>query len=205
MAELLEALTQRRARRSFAPDAVPADIQQALWQAVQVAPSHANAQPTRILVANSETTHQQLVQALSAGNRSWAPAAPLLFALAALPAHDTMFESTEREQRALWAFHAGIAAGNLMAQATAMGLIAHPMASFDEAAVRGVFEAPGDLRVLAVFAVGYPGTLESLPDDLQRKEQSPQERLPLERLVAGDHWEERMGVSAHELRKERRK
>jgi nitroreductase len=100
--------------------------------------------------------------------------------------------------------HAGIAIGNLMAQATAMGLVAHPMAGFDEPGVRAVFEAPDGVRIVAVVAAGYPGDPASLPEDLARKELAPQDRLPLEHLVAADRWREVNAVSARDLRKRNR-
>ncbi len=186
MTELLPALSARRARRAFAPRAVPADVQDLLWLAVSVAPSHGNAQPVRLLVARSAATEATLAAALSEGNRSWAPSAPLLVALAALPAHER--GDAYGAERALWSFHAGIGAANLMTQATALGLVAHPMAGFDEAAVRAAFSAPEDLRVLVVFAIGYPGDIETLPEDLQQRERRDQRRQPLDRLVAIDRW-----------------
>ena len=196
MAELIEALSGRRARRAFDPREVPAGTQELLWQAVSVAPSHGNVQTARLLVAHSEAMRERLAEALSEGNRNWAPAAPLLAALGSMPEHE--HADSYGEERALWSFHAGIAAGNLMAQATALGLIAHPMAGFDEAAVRDAFGAPGEMRVLVVFAIGFPGTVESLPEDLQRREQREQRRQPLDRLVAVDRWREENGTPARD-------
>ena len=141
MAELIEALTKRRARRAFDPREVPGDAQELLWRAVSVAPSHGNVQSVRLLVAQAEAVRGRVVAALSEGNRNWAPAAPLLVALGSLPEHE--HADSYGAQRALWSFHAGIAAGNLMAQATALGLVAHPMAGFDEGAVRVAFGGAG--------------------------------------------------------------
>ena len=188
MAELIEAIAGRRARRAFDPRPVPAETQELLWRAVSVAPSHGNVQSARLLVAQSDDSRARLTAALSEGNRNWAPAAPLLVALASMPAHE--HADSYGEERALWSFHAGIAAGNLMAQATALGLVAHPMAGFDEEAVRSAFGAPDELRVLVVFAIGFPGAVESLPEDLQRREVREQRRQPLDRLVAVDAWTE---------------
>jgi nitroreductase len=204
MPDLIPALRDRRARRAFAPDRVPADVQQALWRAVSLAPSHGNTQPVRLLVATTTDAHDALTAALSDGNRGWAGPAPLLVAIAAVPSHDITPENRDGSRRELWAFHAGIATGNLLAQATALGLTAHPMAGFDEASVRAVFGAPEDVRVLAVVAIGYPGPVASLPEDLQAKEEAPQERLPLSVLVVEDRWTEEHGISARELRKRQR-
>ena len=86
--ELLPALSSRRARRAFSPAAVPAPLQDLLWQAVSVAPSHGNWQATRLLVAEENPAHAAVVAALSEGNRGWASAAPLFAAIASNPTQD---------------------------------------------------------------------------------------------------------------------
>lgn len=203
MPELLPALSQRRARRAFEPRPVEPALLKLLWQAVSVAPSHGNTQSARILLAESPDVHDRLVAALSPGNRHWAGAAPHLFAFVALPAHETPQQNSDgTAARDMWPFNAGIAIGNLMAQATSMGLTAHPMAGFDEPAVRDVFGAPQSVRVLTVVAVGYPGSPDSLPEDLAAKETMPQERLPLERILATDRWDAVLEVSARDWRKQ---
>ncbi len=204
MPDIIPALSQRRARRAYDPRPLLPDEEEALWYAVSVAPSHGNTQPTRILVARSPEKREALVAALSDGNRHWAQAAPLLAALTAQPAHDNIPRNRDGSERELWRFHAGIAAGNLMTQATAMGIVAHPMAGFDEQSVRQAFDAPEELRVLVVFAIGRPGAVESLPDDLQRKESAPQVRLPLERIVAEDRWNTGLEESARDLARRHR-
>lgn len=196
MAELLPALSARRARRAFDPRDVSPDVQALLWRSVSVAPSHGNSQSVRLMVAESAAVRSAIVAALSDGNGSWAPAAPLLVALGALPTHER--GDAYGAERSLWSFHAGIAAGNLMTQATALGLVAHPMAGFDEAAVRSAFSAPEALRLLAVFAIGYPGQAAELPEDLQRRELREQRRQPLERLIAVDAWGPEHELTARE-------
>ncbi|MCK9517485.1 MAG: nitroreductase family protein [Dehalococcoidia bacterium] len=198
MPELLPALAERRARRAFEAKPVPDDVQEVLWRAVSVAPSHGNTQPTRLLVTMSPGTRDRMAEALTEGNRAWATAAPLFIAVAVNPAHAPPVKNRDGSERDLWQFNAGIATGNLLAQATALGLLAHPMAGFDEAVVRDIFGAPPEIRVLAVLAVGYPGSPEQLPEDLQAKETAPQRRLPLDHLVAGDRWRPENALSARE-------
>jgi len=201
MAEVIEALSQRRARRAFASRPIEAGLEATLWQAVSIAPSHGNSQPTRIVVARSPEVRSALIAALNEGNRSWAPAAPLLAAVLGVPAHDFAQKNSDGTMRDLWALNAGIAVGNLLAQATAMGLTAHPMAGFDEPGVRTALAVPDAVRVVVVMAIGYPGVIESLPADLQAKEARPQERIPLHALVVDDSWQESQGIGAREWRK----
>ncbi len=198
---VLSALSNRRARRAFSSASVPPEVEETLWQAVSVAPSHGNSQPTRVLLARSLASRAALVAALSEGNRGWASAAPLLAAVASNASHDNPQKNSDGSERELWGFHAGIAAGNLLAQATSLGLVAHPMAGFDEPAVRSAFAAPPELRILTVVAIGYPGAPESLPADLQARESAPQDRIPLPNLVAIDEWTAENAVSARELRR----
>ena len=200
MADILPALASRRARRAFATTPVPIESQRIIWEAVSLAPSHGNCQPVRLLVAGTPESRARLLQALSKGNREWAGSAPLLLAIAADPAHDNVQTNLDESTRELWQFHAGIATGNLLVQATALGLTAHPMAGFDEAAVLAVFAAPPSVRVLAVVAIGYPGEVDSLVPDLRARETAPQRRLPRDILVANDVWQPRNAISWREFR-----
>lgn len=201
MAEILEALALRRARRAYDPRPIEPDVEEALWEAISIAPSHGNSQPTRVVVARSAARRGALIHALNEGNQQWAVAAPLLAAILAVPAHDFPQTNSDGTVRDMWAFNAGIATGNLLAQATAMGLLAHPMAGFDEPAVRVALDIPGDVRVLVVAAIGYPGRADSLPDDLRKKEDIPQERVPRTALVADDSWHESQAIGWREWRK----
>ncbi len=200
MPELLPALANRRARRAFDPRPVPEDLQHLLWQAVSVAPSHGNTQPVRLLLACSGDTRAAVIDALSEGNRTWAPAAPLLVAIAALPSHGGAVANSDGTLREYWAFHAGIATAHLMAQATDLGLIAHPMANFDEPAARAAFATPTDLCILVVVAVGYPGVAATLPDDLHQRESALQDRIPLANLLVEDRWTDDHVITARDLR-----
>ena len=203
MAELLPALTDRRARRALLPDAVPDEVQQRLWRAFSIAPSQGNAQPGRILIASTGATRERATAALIESNRRWTAPAPLLLAIAANPSHDPTQKNSDGTMREYWAFDTGLAVGNLMAQATAEGLVAHAMAGFDEPAMRAAFGAPDEVRIVTVVAVAYHGDPNSLPEDVRGRETAPQERLPLETLVAHDGWTAANAPSARELRSRR--
>lgn len=197
---LLPALADRRASRAFSSQPVPLEAQELLWRAVSVAPSRGNSQPTRLLIARTDAVRKALEASLAESNRTWASAAPLFVAIAVNPTHDGVETNSDGSEREMWGYHAGIATGNLMAQATALGLIAHPMSKFDEVAARTVFATPDDVRLMAIMAIGYPGSPESLPPDLQEREKMPQDRLPLTNLVAEDRWGPEHSVSARDLR-----
>ena len=200
MAELIPEIANRRAQRAFASTPVEQAKQELLWRSVLLAPSHGNTQPSRLVVTSNAAIRERVIEALNEGNRGWASAAPLFAALAGMPGHDRPARNRDGTTREMWAFETGIAAGNLMAEATALGLIAHPMSGFDEPAIRAAFQAPDEVRVLVVFAIGYPGDPSTLPLELQEKESAPQWRIPVENLVGIDRWAPEQSVSAREMR-----
>jgi nitroreductase len=199
MGELLTALTERRAKRSFAARPVSEAEQELLWRSVSVAPSHGNSQPVRLAVARSGEAREAVIKALSEGNRVWAPAAPLLLAVVAVP--DQEPGQIDERARELLGLNSGIALGNLLTQATHMGLIAHPLAGYSDAGVREAFGLPDEVRVMALLAIGYPGDAQELPEDLKKRETAEQQRLPLEHVVVYDRWTPTQSVRARDLRK----
>jgi len=188
MADVISPIANRRARRAFADRPVPEEMLESLWEAAALAPSHGNTQPARILVARDPEVRERLFGAFSPGNRNWAGAAPVLAAICSDSTQETPQTNSDGSTRELGAFCAGIMLGNLLAQATGIGLILHPVAGFDEPAVRAVFGAPESIRVHVVMAIGFQGTPEQLPEDLRAKELAPQLRLPITTLVAKDRW-----------------
>jgi nitroreductase len=201
MSEVIGPINDRRALRAFDSRAVPLDVQETLWEAFQLAPSQGNSQPARLLVARSPEVRERVFAGLSEGNRGWAGGAQLLLAAGAFPAHDHTPVNSDGSTREMWGFDAGLALASLLIQASAMGLVAHPMAGFDEVAVRAAFGAPPELRILAVVALGYPADPATLPEDLRAKETAPRRRLAREHVVAFDAWDERLTTSWRDLQK----
>jgi nitroreductase len=200
MPDVIEAIAGRRASRAIDARPVPPAVLDGLALAFSLAPSHGNSQPGRLVFATGDGARGRVFAALSRGNREWAGLAPVLAVVAANPAHDSLQKNSDGTERELWAFHAGLAAGNLLTQATAMGLVAHPMAGFDELAVRDAAAIPSDVRVLAVVAIGYPGDPSALPAELRERESAPRRRLPLDVVAATDRWEPRQATSWKQYR-----
>ena len=192
---VLEPIRLRRAYRAFDPSPLEPAIEAALWGSVSLAPSAGNSQPARLVVAKSAEARAATIAALSEGNRGWAGVAPLLVAVVANPSHDMVIPNRDGTTREMWLLHVGIAVGNLLVQSTAMNLTAHPMAGFDELAVREALGIPDDVRVVTVIAIGRPGVVENLSPDLQKRETVPQTRLPIDHLVGHDRWDTRQALS----------
>ena len=151
--------------------------------AASYAPSCANRQPWRFIVAQSEKGRGKIIESLTSGNY-WAKKAPVL--IAALTKKD--LDCNLSDSREYAAFDLGLSVSSLMIQATKEGLIAHPMAGFDPLKIKELFSVPEDYVVLAVIAVGYPGSEDGLNEKHLEDEHSDRKRKPLDEVVFFDRF-----------------
>ncbi|HLH79338.1 MAG TPA: nitroreductase family protein [Chthonomonas sp.] len=182
--EIHPLLAQRRSPRAIDPNRpVPREVTQRLLEAARWAPSSGNSQPWRFVVIDAPEALARAREALHPGNQRWANRAPLLLLICANPQDDGDING-----QPLYLFDCGLAAENLLLQGTAEGLVVHPMAGWDEVAMRAAMNVPEPYRVVVVIAVGYPGRLEDLPEDLQKRETAPRARKPLSELTHYNGW-----------------
>lgn len=77
-------------------------------------------------------------------------------------------------------FDAGAAFENLALQGAAMDLVVRGMAGFNRNTARSSLQVPDDYEVEAMIAIGRPGDVNDLPDELRERE------MPLGRKPVGD-------------------
>ncbi|MEK9955047.1 MAG: nitroreductase family protein, partial [Pelagibacteraceae bacterium] len=131
-----------------------------------------------LVAQRDEPEFALMVDCLVPGNQAWAEQAPVLLLALAEP----NFSHNGKPNRHAW-HDVGLALGNLLAQATAMGIAAHLMAGFSPEAAQGAFQIPDTHSPVTLLALGYPGDPESLPDELRERELAPRSRKPLENFV----------------------
>lgn len=178
---VLELFTRRRSVRAFSERGVEPEKLDSVLEAARWAPSCYNEQPWRFVVATKEDPdgdHDRLLGCLSEGNRRWAREAPVLMFSAAKLFFD---RNGEPNRHAL--HDVGLAVGNLVAQATSLGLSVHQMAGFDREKVRSACGIPEGYEPVACIALGYAGDPRTLPEDLRERELAPRIRKPLCELV----------------------
>ena len=183
MAGLLKEIDERRARRALSTDKIDDEIVQRLMTAATYAPSCFNSQPWRFMAVSEEDKLAQLHESLSGGNY-WAKKAPLMIVLAT----KTEFDAKLSDNREYALFGCGLAAANLMLQATHEGLYAHPMAGFDPLVVKEAFGVPEDYIVITLIAVGYPGSMEGLSEKHVAGETSERSRKPESEVICRQQW-----------------
>jgi nitroreductase len=175
-------LADRWSPRSFDPDfVVSEEAITALLEAARWAPSAANLQSRRFVVARrGGEAFRAVTDALSEGNRPWAPDASLFVVAIAL---------TEDEQGTpyRWAeYDAGQAMAHLTVQAHALGLHVHPMGGFDAEALALAFDLPERAVPISVTAIGAVAPADRLPERYRARETAARTRLPLDELVLVD-------------------
>jgi nitroreductase len=189
-----EHLAKRWSPYAFADRPVPQADLCSLFEAARWAPSSYNEQPWSYIVATKEDPHQfqQLLSCLVEGNQTWAKAAPVL----ALGIVNLKFTRTGKDNRA--ALHdLGLAAGNLLVEATARGLLVHQMIGILPDRAREIYGIPDGWEAWTGIAIGYQGDPTSLPENLRQRELMPRQRKPLSQFVFSGKW----GNSAPSVRK----
>lgn len=180
-------LRQRWSPRAFSERPVAPAVLGSLLEAARWAPSSFNEQPWSFIVAtpNERPAFDRLLSCLVEGNLLWAKHVPVLM----LSVAKLEFGQNGKPNR--HAFHdVGMAAENLVIQAAAMGLFVHQMAGFDVEKAREAFGIPPGYEPCAMIAVGYPGTLDFLPEKLRQRETAPRSRKPLPEFVFTERWGE---------------
>ncbi|MEN6478790.1 MAG: nitroreductase family protein [Anaerolineales bacterium] len=171
----------------FDPRPVEPEKLRSMLEAARWAPSSRNAQPWRFVVGirGEGETFSMLAECLTGRNREWAPQAPVLILAVAL----TVLPESGRPHP--YALHdTGLATENLLLQAYACGLHAHPMAGFDADKVRAFLGIPDECQPTTMIAVGYLGTTAHLSESLRDNDARPRMRKPLRELVYGTRWGE---------------
>jgi len=181
MVDINPVLRNRTSGVAFSDAPLEPEKIESLLEAFRWGPSSRNAQPWRLVVVQSPEAHQKFDESLSANNQKWATQAPVKMIILGNPE-----EQPDRNGQNRWLLDVGLALENLLLQGCDMGLTVHALAGWDEEMVLKNFNIPAPFRVAALFAVGYPGKVEELSEELQQKARQPQVRKPLEEIVSWD-------------------
>ncbi|MCJ8164474.1 nitroreductase family protein [Pontibacter sp. E15-1] len=178
-------ITTRRSPRAFREKAVTEEQLESLFQAARWAPSSMNEQPWRFIYAAKEDQEafSRLFGCLVEGN-SWAKNASALFVTVAKKSYDLNGKPNSH------AWHdVGLATGNLLLQATELGLHIHLMGGFNAAKAQQDLGIPEGYEPVAMGAIGFAGDPDTLPDPLKERELAPRTRKPLQELVFKGKWQ----------------
>jgi nitroreductase len=179
--DILEVIRNRRSDRHFNGRPVAQPDLDLLIEAFRWAPSSTNRQPWRLIFATSAESRAAYDDALSAGNKPWACAAPVKIVVIGTPE-----EQPDRYGLNMWLLDAGLALENMLIQGYAMGMTIHAMAGYDDKKIMSGFAIPQPFRVAAVVAAGWRGKVESLPEEVRAKDLKPRVRKAAGEFVFRD-------------------
>jgi len=174
-----EAITKRRAYRSFQPFTVTQQLINEFAHAAQLSASCFNNQPWRYVFVYEPKQLKRMHEALSSGNE-WAQKASMIIAVLSKKDYDCIIRD-----RVYYHFDTGMATAHMILRATELGFVAHPIAGYSPKKTREILNIPEELEVVALVIVGkHTSTIDPVLNEKQREaERHRPERIPLDQFV----------------------
>lgn len=178
-------ISKRKSIRAFSDRPITDETLVSLFEAARWAPSSANEQPWRFIVARKEDKAEfaKMQDCLLEGNKIWAKdAAALIITIA-----KKKFDYNDKANIYSW-HDVGLATAMLTVQATELNLYLHQMGGFDHKKAMEVFSIPENYEAVSIIALGYEGNPDMLPENLRAREVGERKRKPLSELVFSSHF-----------------
>jgi nitroreductase len=147
---LLDLLKSRRSIRVYKSDPVPEEMIEQILEAGRWAPSATNRQPWAFVVIRDEEIRRQVAEHAAYYFIRWAHVAdaPVLIAL--------LGSIQNRIYRQFLHEDIGLAGGQMMLQAYALGLGTCWIGGLDRRAIAGILKVPDDWEVVGLLTLGFP-------------------------------------------------
>ena len=172
-------LMKRWSPKAFSSKMLSKEQIESLFEAARWAPSSFNEQPWAFIIASKQDdSYDALFDCLNENNKKWAVTAPLI----GISLAKKFFDLNGRPNRH-YMHDVGLAMAELATQATYMGICIHQMAGFFPGKVLEYFNVPDDYEPVAMFAIGYPGNKDDLPEGVIPKDKDMRTRKEIEEFV----------------------
>ncbi len=186
--ELDEAMQKRRAFRALEEVEITDEIIEKLAKAARLSPSCFNNQPWNFVFVKDKKKLDKMENVMMQGNE-WTQEASLIIAVFSKKEDDC-----EVQEREYHLFDTGMASAFLQLKATELGLVAHPIAGFDEDDAKELLNIPEEYRLITLINVGKHSDEwednEILSEEQKEIEKQRPERKNLEEFVYKDKFEE---------------
>ena len=178
------AIEKRRSYRSLESVNVSNELIEDLAGSARLAPSCFNKQPWRFVFVRDKEQLEKLHKSLSITNK-WVELGSLIIAVFSEVKNDCVIK-----ERQYYLFDTGLASAFLMLRATELGLVAHPIAGFNEDAAKRVLGVPEHMRLISLIVIGKHSKElnEELTDIQKSKEDSRPERKKFKEFVFIDEF-----------------
>ena len=146
--DVKEAIKKRRAYRSLERLKITEEIIKDLAESASLTCSCFNKQPWNFVFVQDENKLLEMREALSEGNK-WAYHASMIIAVFSKEELDCVIK-----ERKYFLLDTGMAVGMMILRATELGLVAHPIAGFDEDKAKEILKIPKSMRLITLVIVG---------------------------------------------------
>ncbi|MBD3189074.1 MAG: nitroreductase [Candidatus Heimdallarchaeota archaeon] len=176
--EFQEIVEKRRSYRSLKPADITEEHIVVLAKTAQLAPSCFNYQPWNFVFVYEEEMLQRLQGTLSTNN-VWATNSSMIIAVFSKEDKDCIVK-----ERKYYLFDTGMAVSFLLLKATELGLVAHPIAGFNETKAKEVLNIPKEMRLITLIIVGeHNEDLSGLTEKQRETEKNRPRRKNLDEFV----------------------
>ncbi len=164
--DVKEAIEKRRAYRSLDFVEISDELIYNLANSAILAPSCFNNQPERFIFVKNKEKLNELFSSLSKNN-DWAKDASMIIVVYSKKDFDCDIKGRE-----YYLFDTGLAVAFLILRATELGLVAHPIAGYDEDKVKEIFNLDSDTRVITLIVIGkHSKVLKDVLTDKQKAQE----------------------------------
>ncbi|MFW9824106.1 MAG: nitroreductase family protein [Candidatus Thorarchaeota archaeon] len=172
-------IIQRRSYRSLAPVQISKEIITELANCAKLAPSCKNSQPWRFIFVFDKDLLNSLFSCAVPGNQ-WIKKASMIIVVFSNLEYDCIVN-----ERLYYLFDTGLATAFLILRATELGLVAHPIAGFEEQTVKKILEIPRNMRIISLIIIGKKSNNlnPELTDLMKNTEANRPGRLPLNKFA----------------------
>ncbi len=155
--EALELMKSRRSIRRYTDEPVPEALLEEVLEAGRWAPSASNRQPWHFIVVRDVEMRQAVAEHAAYYFIKWAHVeeAPVLIALCG--------ETRNRVYRQFLHEDVGLAGGQMMLQAAALGLGTCWLGGLDREAIGTVLGVPEGIEVIGILTLGFPAEAPEPP------------------------------------------
>jgi nitroreductase len=145
---VIDAIKERRAYRSLEFVKISDELIKDLATKAQITPSCMNKQPWNFIFIREREQLENLFTTLTTGNK-WVEQASMIIAIFSKPDNDCLIG-----ERLYYLFDIGLAAAFIILRATELGLIAHPIAGFNEKKAKKILEIPEEMILITLIIIG---------------------------------------------------
>jgi nitroreductase len=186
--EIEPIFAQRWSPYLFEPRGVEDEQLRQCLEAARWAASSYNEQPWAFIVARREDAEafNTMLDCLVEANQAWAKN---VGALIITVIYKTFTKNGKPNRVA--EHDLGLAAANLVLQATALGLQAHQMAGVNLSKARQTYQIPETHEPFTAIALGHPGNPARAGGDeaeLAERDRGPRTRKPLQQIIYADRF-----------------